>query len=70
MRRLYDISNILSALRVISKTQLPASKKPAFQWLGLETNLMAAEIAAQQPDAELPGHALTCWPDLTNKKCA
>jgi hypothetical protein len=35
VRRLYDIANILSSLRLLEKTQLPDSRKPAFRWLGI-----------------------------------
>jgi transcription factor E2F7/8 len=36
VRRLYDIANILSSLRLIEKTHLVDSRKPAFRWLGVE----------------------------------
>lgn len=34
VRRLYDIANVLSSLRLLDKTQLPDSRKPAFRWRG------------------------------------
>ena len=46
VRRLYDIANILSSLRLIEKTHLLDSRKPAFRWLGVEKEL--AEAAMQQ----------------------
>lgn len=36
IRRLYDIANILSSLRLIEKTHLTESRKPAFRWLHVE----------------------------------
>ena len=42
VRRLYDIANILSSLRLIEKTHLVDSRKPAFRWLGVEKDLAAA----------------------------
>ena len=42
VRRLYDIANILSSLRLIEKTHLADSRKPAFRWLGVEKELAAA----------------------------
>ena len=46
IRRLYDIANILSSLRLIEKTHLLDSRKPAFRWLGVEKEL--AEAVAQE----------------------
>ena len=46
VRRLYDIANILSSLRLIEKTHLVDSRKPAFRWLGVEKDLAAAAAAA------------------------
>ena len=34
MRRLYDIANVLSSLKLIEKIQLIQSRRPAFRWLG------------------------------------
>uniref|UniRef100_A0A0D9WNU1 E2F/DP family winged-helix DNA-binding domain-containing protein n=1 Tax=Leersia perrieri TaxID=77586 RepID=A0A0D9WNU1_9ORYZ len=34
VRRLYDIANVLSSLKLIEKTQQADSRKPAFRWLG------------------------------------
>jgi hypothetical protein len=45
VRRLYDIANILSSLRLLEKTQQPDSRKPAFRWLGSEARLAAAPAA-------------------------
>ncbi|KAK9906697.1 hypothetical protein WJX75_006387 [Coccomyxa subellipsoidea] len=42
VRRLYDIANILSSLHLLEKTQLPDSRKPAFRWLGIESQIAAA----------------------------
>ena len=46
VRRLYDIANILSSLRLIEKTHLVDSRKPAFRWLGVEKELAALQAAA------------------------
>ena len=35
VRRLYDIANVLSSLKLISKTHLETTKKPAFRWVGV-----------------------------------
>ncbi len=42
VRRLYDIANILASLHLLMKTQLPDSRKPAFRWLGTESEIAAA----------------------------
>jgi hypothetical protein len=34
VRRLYDIANVFSALRLIEKVHVYATRKPAFKWLG------------------------------------
>ncbi|KAB1211667.1 E2F transcription factor-like E2FF [Morella rubra] len=34
VRRLYDIANVFSSMRLIEKTYCPESRKPAFRWLG------------------------------------
>lgn len=36
VRRLYDIANVLWVMKVIKKTLLPDTGKPAFQWIGME----------------------------------
>ncbi|KAJ9163697.1 hypothetical protein P3X46_023337 [Hevea brasiliensis] len=35
VRRLYDIANVLSSLKLIEKTHTAEARKPAFRWLGL-----------------------------------
>lgn len=35
IRRLYDIANVLSSLRLIEKTSLD-TRKPAFKWVGIK----------------------------------
>ena len=35
VRRLYDICNVLTSLRMIVKVRLPDTSKPAFKWLGV-----------------------------------
>jgi len=70
VRRLYDIANILSSLRLIEKTHLVDSRKPAFRWLGVEKDLAAAAAAAADgaagaslgavaPGGGMVGHAAT-----------
>lgn len=34
VRRLYDIANVLASLKLIKKTQLVETRKPAFKWVG------------------------------------
>ncbi|CDW74327.1 transcription factor dp-1 [Stylonychia lemnae] len=36
IRRLYDIANVLQSIGLIQKTSYPSSKKPAFQWVGIQ----------------------------------
>ena len=57
VRRLYDIANILSSLRLIEKTHLTDSRKPAFRWLGVEKELAeaAARARRQQNQQHLQG---------------
>ena len=59
VRRLYDIANILSSLRLIEKTHLTDSRKPAFRWLGVEKELAeaAARARRQQNQQHLQGAA-------------
>ena len=45
VRRLYDVANILSSLRLLEKTQQPDSRKPAFRWLGAEARIASAPAA-------------------------
>ena len=35
VRRLYDICNVLTSLKMIEKVRLAQSSKPAFRWLGV-----------------------------------
>ena len=56
VRRLYDIANILSSLRLIEKTHLVDSRKPAFRWLGVEKELAALQAAAAAGVKTEPGH--------------
>lgn len=39
IRRLYDIANILSSLRLLSKIHLMDSRKPAFRWMRAEDTI-------------------------------
>lgn len=36
VRRLYDIANVLTSLNLIMKVNLSPSRKPGFQWLGVQ----------------------------------
>ncbi|XP_024403366.1 uncharacterized protein [Physcomitrium patens] len=40
VRRLYDIANILSSLKLIEKTHIAENRKPAFRWLGTKDDLV------------------------------
>ena len=48
VRRLYDICNVLTSLRMIEKIKLPDTSKPAFRWLGVtaETEAVFDSTAA------------------------
>lgn len=37
IRRLYDIANVLQSIGLIHKTQKSQQRKPAFQWIGLDS---------------------------------
>ncbi|KAJ7551449.1 hypothetical protein O6H91_06G015900 [Diphasiastrum complanatum] len=39
VRRLYDIANVLSSLRLIEKTHETENRKPAFKWLGIKEGI-------------------------------
>lgn len=52
VRRLYDICNVLTSLRMIEKIKLPDTSKPAFKWLGVTKETKAvfdASSAAARP---------------------
>ncbi|KAL1205952.1 E2F transcription factor-like E2FD [Cardamine amara subsp. amara] len=49
IRRLYDIANVFSSLRLIEKTHMPDSKKAAYRWLGFESMSENSLIAASSP---------------------
>lgn len=46
IRRLYDIANVLSSLRLIEKTHVSETRKPAFRWLGASESMLGALAAA------------------------
>ena len=63
VRRLYDICNVLTSLRMITKVRLPDTSKPAFKWHGVtdETKVVfdpafaaTREIKAYGGGANLP----------------
>jgi len=55
VRRLYDIANVLSSLRLLDKTQLPDSRKPAFRWRGCpQPGELSAALAAGAGAARTP----------------
>ncbi|VVB14532.1 unnamed protein product [Arabis nemorensis] len=49
VRRLYDIANVFSSMKLIEKTQIPESKKAAYRWLGYEAMLENNAPAAPAP---------------------
>ncbi|CAH9140325.1 unnamed protein product [Cuscuta epithymum] len=53
VRRLYDIANVLSAMKFIEKTQHPETRKPAFRWLGLKGE-------PENVSAHMSDHDLVC----------
>ena len=64
VRRLYDIANILSSLRLIEKTHLLDSRKPAFRWLGVEKELAEAATAARRRRGERHAAEAPCPPQV------
>jgi len=48
VRRLYDIANVLTALRLIEKIHLVQSRKAAFKWLGSDVFPLTSSV----PDNE------------------
>lgn len=59
VRRLYDIANVLSSLRLLDKTQLPDSRKPAFRWRGCPApGEVSAALAAGAGGARTPNDHL------------
>lgn len=51
VRRLYDIANVLSSLRLIEKTHDTESRKPAFRWLGYRGKpVQDASYASMSPN--------------------
>ncbi|CAA6672596.1 unnamed protein product [Spirodela intermedia] len=52
VRRLYDIANVLSSLKLIEKTQNSESRKPAFRWLGIEGKSTHAATVPLAPIAK------------------
>ncbi|CAL1367835.1 unnamed protein product [Linum trigynum] len=54
VRRLYDIANVLSSMKLIEKTHTADSRKPAFRWVGLNGNHNSniTSTAAPLPNCE------------------
>ena len=54
VRRLYDICNVLTSLRMINKVRLPDTSKPAFKWHGVtkETEVVFDPAAAAVREAQ------------------
>lgn len=48
VRRLYDIANVLTSLNLIAKVHMKPSRKPGFQWLGIENICLHSEQAIVQ----------------------
>ena len=61
IRRLYDIANVLNSLGLIKKCKAD-SKKPAFQWIGLEGTKRAI-----QEIKELNVHVMDRYDKLMNE---
>ena len=49
VRRLYDIANVLSSLNLIMKVNLSPSRKPGFQWLGIDGICLHKDEQFAQP---------------------
>lgn len=55
VRRLYDIANVLLAAGVTRKVIVKATKKTAFQWVGLEgLKKFMEELQEEEMDSEIP----------------
>ncbi|KAJ6672458.1 TRANSCRIPTION FACTOR E2F [Salix viminalis] len=63
VRRLYDIANVLSSLKLIEKTHAADTRKPAFRWLGLRGK---PENGSGDPLAPLESRKRTFGADVTN----
>lgn len=63
VRRLYDIANVLSSIRLIEKTHQADTRKPAFRWLGLRER---AEISLAGPPVPIETRKRTFGADITN----
>ncbi len=48
VRRLYDIANVLTSLNLIAKVHLKPSRRPAFQWLGIDGICVQSEQQSMQ----------------------
>ena len=46
VRRLYDIANVFSSLKLIDKIHLIQSRRPAFRWLGADRYPLSSTISA------------------------
>ena len=54
VRRLYDIANLLTTLKLIAKVHMPPSRRPAFVWLGIEGIDVQQQAAAQEQATTSP----------------
>ncbi|KAJ6883142.1 hypothetical protein NC651_029419 [Populus alba x Populus x berolinensis] len=63
VRRLYDIANVLSSLKLIEKTHTADTRKPAFRWLGLRGK---SENGSGDPLAPFESRKRTFGADVTN----
>ncbi|KAG5234109.1 hypothetical protein OIU76_000628 [Salix suchowensis] len=59
VRRLYDIANVLSSLKLIEKTHAADTRKPAFRWLGLRGK-------SENGSGDLESSKRTFGADVTN----
>ncbi|CAN1317488.1 E2F transcription factor-like E2FE [Linum perenne] len=63
VRRLYDIANVLSSLKLIEKTHTADSRKPAFRWIGLNKN---HDSSTSAPLANCESRKRVFGADVTN----
>ncbi|XP_011028635.1 PREDICTED: E2F transcription factor-like E2FE [Populus euphratica] len=63
VRRLYDIANVLSSLKLIEKTHTADTRKPAFRWLGFRGK---SENGSGDPLAPFESKKRTFGADITN----
>ena len=68
VRRLYDIANVLSSLKLIEKIQLIQSRRPAFRWLGAGVYPLHSTISQDAYTKDGPSGGKSSKADTANKR--